>query len=83
MKKYLKEIEIAGMLLIGIGLIIAHTAGYDYGAWPCGCGILLLLASYLYKAFHWKEYEAENRRNIWIIVICILIIFIQFLIIKT
>ncbi len=82
MKKYLREIEIAGMLLIGIGVIIAYTAGYNYGVWPCGCGILLLLVSYIYKAFHWKEYEAENRRNIWIIVICILFIYIQLLLMK-
>ena len=82
MKKYLREIEIAGILLGVIGIIIAYTAGYNYGAWPCGCGMLLLLISYLYKAFHWKEYEAENRRNIWIIVIFILVIYIKFLLMK-
>lgn len=81
-KKYLREIEIAGMALIGIGLLIAYTAGKNYGAWPCGAGMLVLLVPYLYKAFHWKEYEQENRRNIWIIVLCILIIYIQLLIFK-
>lgn len=82
MRKYLKELEIAGMVLIFIGIILAHTAGYNYGAWPCGCGMLVLLVPYLFKAFHWKEYEQENRRNIWIIVLCILIIYIQLLILK-
>ena len=82
MRKYLKELEIAGMVLIFIGIILAHTAGYNYGAWPCGCGMLVLLLPYLFKAFHWKEYEQENRRNIWIIVLCILIIYIQLLILK-
>lgn len=82
MRKYLRELEIAGMVLIFIGIILAHTAGYNYGAWPCGCGMLVLLVPYLYKAFHWKEYEQENRRNIWIIVLCILVIYIQLLILK-
>ncbi|MBQ8712260.1 MAG: hypothetical protein IJ551_05495 [Prevotella sp.] len=82
MRKYLKELEIAGMVLIFIGIILAHTAGYNYGAWPCGCGMLVLLVPYLFKAFHWKEYEQENRRNIWIIVLCILVIYIQLLILK-
>ena len=82
MRKYLKELEIAGMVLIFIGIILAHTAGYNYGAWPCGCGMLVLLVPYLFKAFHWKEYEQENRRNIWIIVLCILVIYMQLLILK-
>ena len=82
MRKYLKEFEIAGMILIAIGIILAHTAGYDYGAWPCGCGMLILLVPYLFKAFHWKEYERENKRNIWIILLCIFIIYIQLLILR-
>ena len=79
MRNHLKELEIAGMILIGIGIIIAYTAGKNYGAWPCGAGMLVLLIPYLYKAFHWKDYEQENRRNIWIIVLCILVIYLQFL----
>ena len=82
MKKYLRELEIAGMILIGIGIVIAHTAGYHYGAWPCGAGMLVLLLPYLYKACHWKEYAKENQRNIWIITICILLIYLQLLILK-
>jgi hypothetical protein len=78
-KKYLREIEIAGMALIGIGLLIAYTAGKNYGAWPCGAGMLVLLVPYLYKAFHWKEYERENKRYILIMLFCILLLFIQML----
>ena len=77
MKKYLREIEVAGMLLIAIGMVIAFTAGYNYGAWPCGCGMLLLLIPFLYKAFHWKEYERENKQYIVIILICIFLLLIQ------
>jgi hypothetical protein len=79
MKKYLREIEIAGILLLAIGVIIALTAGYGYGAWPCGFGMLLLLVPFLYKAFHWKEYERENKQYIVIILICIVILFLQML----
>ena len=71
MKKYLKEIELAGMLLLAIGVVIALIWGYGYGAWPCGVGLLLLLIPFLYKAFHWKEYEQENKRYIVIILVCI------------
>ena len=64
---------------MAVGLIIAYTAGKNYGAWPCGAGMLVLLIPYLFKAFHWKEYEQENRRNIWIILLCIIVIYLQIL----
>ena len=79
MRKYLREIEISGVILAAIGIVCALVWGTPYGMWPCGLGLLLLLVIFLYKAFHWKEYEQENRRNIWIIVLCILVIYIQFL----
>lgn len=79
MKRHLKEIELAGMLLLVIGVVMALTAGNNYGAWPCGAGLLVLLVPFLYKAFHWKEYERENKRNIVVLLICILILFIQML----
>ena len=80
MKKYIKEVEIAGMLLLAIGLVIALTAGNRYGAWPCAAGLLVLLVPFLYKAFHWKEYERENKQYIVIILLAILILFIQMMI---
>ena len=79
MKKNLKEIETAGMLLLAVGVIIALVTGYNYGAWPCGIGLLLLLIPFFYKAFYWKEYEQENKRNIVIILFCIGLLFIQML----
>ena len=77
MKRYLREIELAGMILLAIGVVIAITAGYQYGAWPCGIGMLLLLIPFLYKAFHWKEYERENKQYIVIMLICIFLLLIQ------
>ena len=80
MKKYLREIELAGVILMAIGVAIAVTIGYNYGMWPCAVGLLLLLGIFLYKAFHWKEYERENRQYIMIILLAIIILFIQMII---
>lgn len=79
MRRYLREIEIAGMLLLAAGVVIALAAGTNYGAWPCGVGLLLLLVPFLYKAFHWKEFERENKQYIIIILVCILLLFLQML----
>ncbi|MBQ9215702.1 MAG: hypothetical protein IJ159_02975 [Prevotella sp.] len=78
MKKYLREIEVSGIILIVIGFFMTIIIGYfgggkgaDYGVWPCVTGMILLLVSYLYKAFHWKEYERENKQNIIIVLLTI------------
>ena len=77
MKKYLREIEMAGMLLLAIGVIMALAVGTRYGMWPCAVGLLLWITTMLYKAFHWQAYERENKRNIIIILMTIVILFIQ------
>lgn len=79
MRKYIKEIEVAGLLLIAIGIVISCFWGYLFGAWPCGVGLFLLLAIVIYKAFHWAEYERENKQYIVIILICIFILILQLL----
>jgi len=79
MKKYLREIEISGMLLLLIGVVLSLFTGVAYGVWPCGIGLLCLLLIFLYKAFHWKEYERENKQYIVMILLCIMILFIQML----
>ena len=79
MKKYLREIEVSGLILTAVGIGISYVKGYQYGVWPCGVGLLLLLVIFLYKAFHWKEYERENKQYIIIILIAIAILFIQML----
>jgi hypothetical protein len=80
MKKYLREIELAGVILMAIGVAIAVTIGYNYGMWPCAVGLLLLLSIFLYKAFHWKEYERENKQYIIMMIICIIILILQMVI---
>lgn len=80
MRKYLREIEISGVILAAIGIVCAMVWGVQFGMWPCGLGLLLLLVTFLYKAFHWKEYERENRQYIMIILLAIFILFIQMII---
>lgn len=79
MKKYLKEIEIAGFFLLIIGIIINIIWGTAYAVGPCTCGLLLWVICYLYRAFHWKEYERENKQGIIIIIIAIFIFIFQIL----
>ena len=79
MKEYLREIEIAGIILAVIGIVSALVWGAPFGGWLCGVGLFLLLVIFLYKAFHWKEYERENKQYIMIILLTIAILFIQML----
>ena len=74
MKKYLRELEVSGMILVIIGVVLSWIVGTNYGMWPCLVGLLLWLITFLYKAFHWKEYERENRQNIMIILLAIVIL---------
>lgn len=79
MKKYLREIEVSGLILVIIGIILSWIKGSNYGMWPCSLGLILWLITFLYKAFHWNEYERENRQNIIILMIAILILIVQML----
>ena len=80
MKKYLREIEVSGLILVIIGIVSSYLWGANFGMWPCAIGMLLWLISFLYKAFNWNEYERENRQNIMILTIAIIILIIQMLI---
>ena len=79
MRKYLREIEISGVILAAIGIVCALVWGTPYGMWPCGLGLMLLLVIFLYKACHWKEDERENKQYIMIILLTIAILFFQML----
>ena len=82
MKKYLREIEMAGVILAIIGIVSSLVWGAIYGGWLCGIGIVLFLLVFLYKAFHWKEYERENKQYIVILLICIFLLIIQMIMAK-
>ena len=77
MKKYLREIEVAGCLLVIIGVILNLLLGTGYAVGPCTIGLLLWLICFIYRAFHWKEYERDNKQYIVIVLIAILILIIQ------
>ncbi len=79
MKKYLREIEISGLILVIIGIFCSIVWGNDYGMWPCAVGLFCWLITFLYKAFRWKEYERENKQNIMILLIAIVILTIKML----
>ena len=77
MKKYLRELEVSGLILVIIGIVFSWIWGANFGMWPCLVGLLLWLITFLYKAFRWKEYERENRQNILILLIAIFILLTQ------
>ena len=77
MKKYLREIEVAGCMLVIIGVILNLLLGTGYAVGPCTIGLLLWLICFIYRAFHWKEYERENKQGIVIIIIAIFILILQ------
>ena len=69
----------AGIILAIIGIVCALVWGATFGGWLCGIGLFLMLMIFLYKAFHWKEYERENKQYIMIILLTIAILFFQML----
>lgn len=78
MKKYLREIQMVGMVLMAVGVLIAiFTHNIHSGGWLCGAGMGFLLAAFLYMAFHWSEYERENKQNIRILILCIIVLLLQ------
>jgi len=86
MKKYLKEIEVSGLILTVIGLIcviiciqFGNEGATNFGLWTCGLGLVLIFSVVLYKAFHWKEYERDNKQYIVIMLIAIAYLFIRML----
>ena len=77
MKKYLREIQLAGIILLLIGVVLTFTIGMNYGVWPCAIGLLLWLTNVVYKAFHWQEYARENRQNVVIMLLTIFLLILQ------
>ena len=68
MEKYLREIEVSGLVLVVAGIVFS-LFGVGLAEWFCGIGMLLWLVTFLYRAFHWNEYERENKQNISILLI--------------
>lgn len=73
MKKYLREIQLSSAILCIIGVVLAWIKGNQVGMWPCAVGVLLFIFVVIYKAFNWKEYERENKSNLILFAILIVI----------
>ena len=86
MKKYLREIEVSGVILTAIGIIctvfclqLGNENASIFGLWACGLGLILLFSVIIYKAFHWKEYERDNKRYIFCMLFAIAYLIIRML----
>lgn len=75
MKKYLREIEVSGGLLMLIGVVLYRFAGLSAGYIACALGILLWLIVVVFKACHWNEYRRDNLQNIAIMLVAIVLLF--------
>lgn len=75
-KKYLKEIELAGIILLFLGFVIGHLANMPFGAMVVVVGLFLWFLTIVYKALHWKQYQRENMVNIYIMLGAIIIFLI-------
>ena len=76
MEKYLREIEVSGLVLVAAGIVLS-LFGMGLSEWFCGIGMLLWLVTFLYKAFHWSDYEKQNKQNVVILLIAIFILLAQ------
>ncbi len=79
MKKYLREIEISGIILLFIGTCVGHFVSVNAGAIVSLIGILLWVAVVIYKSLKWQEYRRDNIVNIFIMLGAILAILISFM----
>ena len=76
MKKYLREIQISGIILMLIGCIMVRFFDNQSGVIACGIGIALWLLVVIFKAFHWQEYERDNKQNIVMVLLIIALLLI-------
>ena len=76
MKKYLKEIEISGVLLMFIGCIAYRFFSFEAGLVATVFGLLLFVLEIVYKAFNWQEYRRDNIQNIVIMLGAIIALFL-------
>ena len=66
MKKYLREIEMAGVILASTGIVNSLIWGSIYGGWICGIGILLMLIVHSNVKSKMTIKEAQEAVDRWI-----------------
>ena len=82
MRKYLKVIEITGVILMFIGCIGHRFLHLSWAIWVCIAGLALWLIQVVYKAFNWQEFAKDNSQNIIGILVVIIMLFIVMLSLK-
>ena len=75
MKRYLREIEISGVILMLIGCIGHRFLHFSWAIWVCIIGLVLWLLQVVYKAFNWQEYAKDNKQNILMMLFVIVMLF--------
>lgn len=78
MKRYLKEIEYASIILLASGWLIGRIANMTFGALMVVVGLLLWVVTIVVKALDWQHYRRDNIVNICIMMGAIIAIFIIF-----
>ena len=78
MKKYLKKIEATGLILMFIGIIAYRLFHVGWGSYVLLVGLLAWLLQMVYKAVRWQDYQKENKQNIVIILLTIVLSFVFF-----
>ena len=82
MKKYLKEIETSGIVLLFLGVILGRMANMELGAIISVVGLLLWVLTVIVKAFNWQQYRRDNILNIIIMLGAIVAIFFTLTLLK-
>ena len=75
MKKYIREIEISGVILMLIGCIGHRFLHFNWAIWVCIICLVLWLLQVVYKAFNWQEYAKDNKQNILMMLFVIVMLF--------
>ena len=78
MKKYLRYIELASVILMLIGCLAYRFMHYSWAVLVCIIGLGLFFLQVIYKAFNWKLYAKDNSRNIiWMLVTIVMLFLIM------
>lgn len=75
MKKYIREIEISGMIMMLIGCVCHRFLNLQWAIWVCIIGLALWVLQVVYKAFNWQVYQRENKQNILMMLFVIAMLF--------
>ena len=77
MEKYLNKIRNAGLFLLIAAFVITTLWGSPHAFFPMLFAAILLGIVVIYKALHWKEYESDNKRNAWIGLALVILVFMN------